>query len=106
MYSTDNGGVDWFVSHSLEGTTDEVKMDDADGSAENNSGPVVVGGAAGADVSSLARRVADMAQSSTQTLGGRYGRMLSVSRTYWFVFLSKEVLLVLCVADTTLFSKI
>ena len=38
-----------------------------------------MGGVASVDVSSLARRVADMAQSSTQSMGGKYGRMLSVS---------------------------
>ena len=69
MYSADNGGVDWFVSHSLEGTSNN----------DEGSASSIMGGAEGVDVSSLARRVADMAQSSTQSLGGRYGRMLSVS---------------------------
>ena len=36
-------------------------------------------GSVGVDSMSLARRIADMAQHLTQRLGGRYGRMLSVS---------------------------
>lgn len=67
MYRSDNGGVDWFVSHSMEGT------------ANDNKAPTPLGGAAGVQVASLVRRLADMAQTSTQSLGGRYGRMLSVS---------------------------
>ncbi|KAL7537138.1 hypothetical protein ACHAXR_007613 [Thalassiosira sp. AJA248-18] len=72
MYASDNGGVDWFVSHSLEGMTGEKV-------STLSSRPMIMGGAAGVDVTSLVRRVADMAQSSTQSLGGRYGRMLSSS---------------------------
>lgn len=72
MYSNDNGGVDWFVSHSLEGTS-------YDDDGNNASWGTVAGGAAGVDATSLVRRVADMAQSSTQSLGGKYGRMLSSS---------------------------
>ncbi|KAL9186154.1 hypothetical protein ACHAXT_005392 [Thalassiosira profunda] len=68
MYANDNGGVDWFVSHSLEGP-------DGHDSVE----PWTLGGAAGVEATALARRVADMAQGSTQSLGGQYGRMLSSS---------------------------
>ena len=77
MYTNDNGGVDWFVSHSLEGTLDRYtssSMNDGD-----NVSIRPMGGVAGVDVTALVRRVADMAQSSTQSIGGRYGRMLSVS---------------------------
>ena len=74
IYSNDNGGVDWFVSHSLEGMEEEERK-----SFQSPSWRPIMGGTAGVDVTSLVRRVADMAQSSTQSLGGRYGRMLSVS---------------------------
>ena len=73
MFSNDNGGVDWFIHHSLEGINGNF-----DGCDPQRSRPIM-GGAASVDVSSLARRVADMAQSSTQSMGGKYGRMLSVS---------------------------
>ena len=72
MYNTDNGGVDWFVSHSLEGSSWTAEGDENDIRKPK-------GGASGVDVTSLVRRLADMAQSSTQNLGTRYGRMLSVS---------------------------
>jgi len=65
--------VDWFIHHSLEGINGNI-----DGCDPQRSRPIM-GGVASADVSSLARRVADMAQSSTQSMGGKYGRMLSVS---------------------------
>jgi len=80
-YPSENGGVDWFVSHSLEGTTTVATVSGGgDDDCDNGSvGRMIMGGAAGVDASSLARRVADMAQSSTQSLGGRYGRMLSSS---------------------------
>ena len=64
LYSRDSGGLEWFVAHSLEGTTGTPSS--------------LAGGAAGVDATTLARRVADMAQSSTQSLGGKHGRMLSV----------------------------
>ena len=73
MFANDNGGVDWFIHHSLEGINGNF-----DGCDPQRSRPIM-GGAASVDVSSLARRVADMAQSSTQSMGGKYGRMLSVS---------------------------
>jgi hypothetical protein len=66
MYKSDNGGVEWFISHSLEGVG-------------GNSHSIPVGGAARVDAKTLARRIADMAQSSTQSLGGKSGQMLSVS---------------------------
>ena len=66
MYKSDNGGVEWFVSHSLEGVND-------------NAHPSPIGGAARVEVKTLARKMADLAQSSTQSLGGKSGRMLSVS---------------------------
>ena len=72
MYNTDNGGVDWFVSHSLEGSSWTAEEDE-------NYVRKPKGGASGVDVTSLVRSLANMAQSSTQNLGGRYGRMLSVS---------------------------
>ncbi|KAL7549187.1 hypothetical protein ACHAWF_012453 [Thalassiosira exigua] len=75
MYAAENGGVEWFASHSLEGVEDAgIGVEGSEG-----EGDVLEGGAAGVDVTSLARRVADMAQRSTQSLGGRYGRMLSSS---------------------------
>jgi hypothetical protein len=66
MYKSDNGGVDWFMSHSLEGI-----------SAGSHSIPI--GGAARVEAKVLVRRLADMAQSSTQSLASKSGRMLSVS---------------------------
>lgn len=67
-YRSDNGGIEWFMAHSLEGTN-----------GDDSVGPRLVGGASGVQVASLARRMADIAQDSTQSLGGKYGRMLSVS---------------------------
>jgi hypothetical protein len=69
-YANEDGGVGWFISHSLEGTSNGHRME------EDLWTPK--GGVASIDVSSLVRRVADMAQISTQSLGGRCGRMLSV----------------------------
>ncbi|KAL3798817.1 hypothetical protein HJC23_004605 [Cyclotella cryptica] len=66
MYKSDNGGVEWFMSHSLEGINENFSV-----------GPI--GGAARVETSTLARRIADLAQSSTQSLGGKSGRMLSSS---------------------------
>ena len=43
-----------------------------------------IGGTYGVDAMSLARHISDMAQHLTQRLGGRYGRMLSVS--FWGSF--------------------
>lgn len=70
IYANEDGGVGWFISHSLEssGTT----------TMEEEELWTPRGGVASVDVSSLVRRVADIAQISTQSLGGRYGRMLSV----------------------------
>ena len=68
-YAADDGGLGWFVSHSLEGL-------DGGGDGMMAAGG---GGTSGVDATYLARRVADIAQVSTQALGGRYGRMLSVS---------------------------
>ena len=75
MYKLDNGGVYLFASHSLE--SDNNGGEDNDGSS--SSGINVSGGASGVQIESLVRRIADMAQSSTQNLGGKYGRMLSSS---------------------------
>jgi hypothetical protein len=67
MYKLDNGGVEWFISHSLEGIHENSCL-----------GPI--GGAARVELKTLSRKIADLAQSSTQSLGGKSGRMLSVSR--------------------------
>lgn len=67
MYNLDSGGVEWFMSHSLEGINENCSL-----------GPI--GGAARVEIKTLSRRIADLAQSSTQTLGGKSGQMLSVSR--------------------------
>jgi hypothetical protein len=66
IYKSDNGGVEWFMSHSLEGI-----------SADSHCIPI--GGAARVEAKALVRKLADMAQSSTQSLGSKSGRMLSVS---------------------------
>ena len=63
IYQSDNGGIDFFASHSLEGMAPMIGG----------------GGAAGVTIEGLVRRIADMAQSSTQNLGGRSGRMLASS---------------------------
>ena len=68
LYHAENKGIDWFVSHSLEG----LIQDDA-GSRR------IGAGAAGVDVTTLARRIADAAQASTQRMGSKFGRMLAVS---------------------------
>lgn len=72
LYKLDNGGIDFFASHSLEGgaTTTTMEMD-----STSTGG----GGAANVQIEALVRRIADMAQSSTQNLGSKYGRMLSSS---------------------------
>lgn len=71
-YANEDGGVGWFISHSLEGTNNGQRMEKDLWTPK--------GGVASIDISSLVRRVADMAQISTQSLGGRCGRMLSVRR--------------------------
>lgn len=68
LYKLDNGGIEFFASHSLEGGTATTMEMDSTG-----------GGAASVQIEALVRRIADMAQSSTQTLGSKYGRMLSSS---------------------------
>ena len=82
MFANDNGGVDWFIHHSLEGINGNF-----DGCDPQRSRPIM-GGVASVNVSSLARRVANMAQSSTQSMGGKYGRMLSVSLYSYLMFIS------------------
>lgn len=67
MYNLDNGGVEWFMSHSLEGINEHCSLRP-------------IGGAARVELKTFSRRIADLAQISTQTLGGKSGRMLSVSR--------------------------
>lgn len=71
IYANEDGGVGWFISHSLEGSG--ISAIEEEGGLWTPKG-----GVASVDVSSLVRRVADIAQISTQSLGGRYGRMLSV----------------------------
>lgn len=66
MYKSNNGGVEWFMSHSLEGIS-------------ANSHDIPIGGASRVEVKSLVRNIADLAQGSTQSLGGKGGRMLAVS---------------------------
>jgi hypothetical protein len=72
IYANEDGGVGWFISHSLEGSS-TTTMEEEEGGLWTPRG-----GVASVDVSSLVRRVSDIAQISTQSLGGRYGRMLSV----------------------------
>mmetsp|Transcript_19585 Transcript_19585/g.44242 ORF Transcript_19585/g.44242 Transcript_19585/m.44242 type:complete len:404 (+) Transcript_19585:185-1396(+) len=68
LYHADNKGIDWFISHSLEGMIqDEV------GSRR------IGAGVAGVDVTTLSRRIADAAQASTQRMGSKFGRMLASS---------------------------
>lgn len=62
-YRSDHGGTEWFLSHA------EILT----------AAPPAVGGATGVEADVLARTIADMAQSSTQSLGGKYGRMLASS---------------------------
>lgn len=73
MHKSDDGGVEWFMSHSLEGVS-------------ANSHHVPVGGTARVEVRALARKLADLAQSSTQSLGGKSGRVLSVSHRYFSAY--------------------
>jgi hypothetical protein len=82
-HDNDDGGLRWFVDHSLE-TDRGTGTGDGTGTTgmETGMGDGCIGGTYGVDATSLARRIADMAQYSTQTLGGRYGRMLSVSTQY------------------------
>lgn len=74
MYKSNNGGVEWFMSHSLEGIS-------------ANSHDIPIGGAARVEVKALVRNIADLAQGSTQSLGGKSGRMLSVSYLFKFLLL-------------------
>ena len=76
LYHAENKGIDWFVSHSLEGLI------------QDEAGSHRVGaGVAGVDVTNLARRVADAAQVSTQRMGSKFGRMLAVSNQALRIFL-------------------
>ena len=95
LYKLDNGGIDFFASHSLEGmmtstiTTSSGSDDDDDDDDDDDVAQIMMttatrrggggGGASGVKIETLVRRIADMAQSSTQNLGGKYGRMLSSS---------------------------
>jgi len=82
MYRSDNGGVEWFVSHSLEGTAASSLLARHSEQYEllrSMEGARPVGGASGVEVAELVRRLADIAQGCTQSLGGKYGRMLSSS---------------------------
>ena len=79
MYKLDNGGVHFFASHSLESDSNNGGDGSGDNDGSSSSGINVSGGASGVRIESLVRRIADMAQSSTQNLGGKYGRMLSSS---------------------------
>ena len=97
FYKLDNGGIDLFVSQSLEGMEEMTPTivseetttimttapdDDDDDLSQGIITPTATrggGGASGVKIESLVRRIADMAQSSTQNLGGKYGRMLSSS---------------------------
>jgi len=79
MYKLDNGGVHFFASHSLESDSNNGGGGSGDNDGSSSSGINVSGGASGVQIESLVRRIADMAQSSTQNLGGKYGRMLSSS---------------------------
>jgi hypothetical protein len=84
-YANEDGGVSWFISHSLEGTA-TMGRGGGGGEEDNNNLRKMEeeglwtpkGGVASVDVNLLVRRVADIAQISTQSLGGRFGRMLSV----------------------------
>ena len=60
LYTNNDGGLTHFISH-YKGDYDD---DDKDVGITN-------GGATVVHATTLARRLADMAQSSTQTLGGR-----------------------------------
>ncbi|KAK1738783.1 hypothetical protein QTG54_010813 [Skeletonema marinoi] len=85
LYKLDNGGIDFFASHSLEGTTMLASTSTISGSGGRGVQMMTArgggggGGASGVMIEALVRRIADMAQSSTQNLGGKYGRMLSSS---------------------------
>jgi len=111
FYKLDNGGIEFFASHSLEGmvsassslttsstgvvpSTGTIMTTTTTGNSKDDNDTAVVpntimsaatttamrgGGASGVKIETLVRRIADMAQSSTQNLGGRYGRMLSSS---------------------------
>ncbi len=82
MYRSDNGGVEWFVSHSLEGTATSTFVARDSEQYEllrSMEGARPLGGASGVEVTELVRRMADIAQGCTQSLGGKFGRMLSVS---------------------------
>lgn len=84
LYKLDNGGIDLFASHSLEGTaaSSSRTMSTSYGGDTNDNSSIEGGGGGGASnvkIEALVRRIADMAQSSTQNLGGKYGRMLSSS---------------------------
>eukprot|EP00986_Skeletonema_menzelii_P011743 scaffold6160_cov104-Skeletonema_menzelii.AAC.1 len=86
LYKLDNGGIDLFASHSLEGTaatrSSRTMSTSYGGDTNDNSSIEGGGGGGGASnvkIEALVRRIADMAQSSTQNLGGKYGRMLSSS---------------------------
>ena len=65
MYKSDNGGIESFMSHSLEGI----------GPDSHN---IPIGGAARVGARELSKKIADLAQTSTQSLGAKSGRMLSV----------------------------
>jgi len=85
LYKLDNGGIDFFASHSLEGTTMLASTSTISGSGRGVQQMMTArgggggGGASGVTIEALVRRIADMAQSSTQNLGGKCGRMLSSS---------------------------
>ena len=81
IYANEDGGVGWFISHSLEGSGTTTMEEEEEGGLWT---PRV--GVASVDVSSLVRRVSDIAQISTQSLGGRYGRMLSVRYMKTIIF--------------------
>ena len=65
LYTSSDGGLLNFISHYNDN--------------DNDDGRIQSGGVEGVHATTLSRQLADMAQSSTQTLGGRYGRMLSSS---------------------------
>jgi len=91
IYKLDNGGIDFFASHSLEGmttstlsSTEATTITKSGGNGDTAQKMIMSargggGGTSGVKIETLVRRIADMAQSSTQNLGGRYGRMLSSS---------------------------
>ena len=66
LYTSNDGGLTNFISHLFDNDNDDVGIRRS-------------GGVEGVQATILVRHLADMAQSSTQTLGGRYGRMLSSS---------------------------